>query len=81
MKQVIGTVVSEIDLWPVDPHSERAEKSAIAFVPHQHARVIAARRAHRPSPLGRLAIVPVVSRAVPHRQAHCVSVISAEFFP
>ncbi|MFZ1155223.1 MAG: cytochrome P450, partial [Solirubrobacteraceae bacterium] len=44
MKQVIGAVVSEIDLQPVDPRSERARKSAIAFVPHSHALVIAARR-------------------------------------
>ncbi len=39
MKQVIGTVVSEVDLRPVDPRSERAQKSAIAFVPHRHATV------------------------------------------
>lgn len=47
MKQVIGTVVAELDLRAADPRSERARKSAIAFVPHQHALVIAARRAAR----------------------------------
>ncbi len=47
MKQVIGTVVEEVDLRAADPRSERARKSAIAFVPHQHALVIAARRATR----------------------------------
>ncbi len=40
MKQVIGTVVAEIDLRVPDPRSELARKSAIAFVPHRHARVI-----------------------------------------
>jgi cytochrome P450 len=44
MKQVIGTVVSEVSLRAVDPRSERARKSAIAFVPHKHAIVIAGRR-------------------------------------
>lgn len=44
MKQVIGTVIAEIDLRPADPRSERARKSAIAFVPHRHATVIATRR-------------------------------------
>jgi cytochrome P450 family 135 len=41
MKQVIGTVVGEIDLRPADWRSERARKSAIAFVPHRHAMVVA----------------------------------------
>jgi cytochrome P450 family 135 len=41
MKQVIGTVIAEVDLRTVEPHSERARKSAIAFVPHRHATVIA----------------------------------------
>jgi cytochrome P450 len=41
MKQVIGTVVAEVDLRTVEPRSERARKSAIAFVPHRHATVIA----------------------------------------
>jgi hypothetical protein len=40
MKQVIRTVVSEVDLRVPDPRSERARKSAIAFVPHRHARVV-----------------------------------------
>lgn len=45
MKQVIKTTIGEIDLRPVEPDSEKALKSAIAFVPHRHARVIAT---HRP---------------------------------
>jgi cytochrome P450 len=44
MKQVIRTVISEVDLRPADPRSERARKSAIAFVPHRHAIVIATPR-------------------------------------
>jgi cytochrome P450 family 135 len=44
MKQVMSTVVSELDLRPADPRSERARKSAIAFVPHRHAAVIASAR-------------------------------------
>ncbi len=44
MKQVIATVVRETDLRPAEPRSERARKSAIAFVPHRHARVITTRR-------------------------------------
>jgi cytochrome P450 family 135 len=45
MKQVIATVIRELDLHPVERRSERARKSAIAFVPHRHATaVIAARR-------------------------------------
>jgi cytochrome P450 len=40
MKQVIGTVVGEVELRAVDPRSERARKSAIAFVPDRHAMVI-----------------------------------------
>jgi cytochrome P450 len=48
MKQVIGTIVGEVDLRPVDPRSERAEKSAIAFVPHRHALVVANLRAPLP---------------------------------
>ena len=34
----------EVDLRAVEPRSERARKSAIAFVPHRHALVIAKRR-------------------------------------
>ncbi|MGA9874415.1 MAG: cytochrome P450 [Solirubrobacteraceae bacterium] len=49
MKQVIGTVVEEVDLRPADPRSERARKSAIAFVPHLHAIVIVTHR-ERPAP-------------------------------
>jgi cytochrome P450 family 135 len=44
MKQVIGTVVGEVDLRPVERASERARKSAIAFVPHRHALVMATPR-------------------------------------
>ncbi len=36
MKQVIATVIGEVDLEAVDLRSERAQKSAIAFVPHRH---------------------------------------------
>jgi cytochrome P450 family 135 len=43
MKQVIGTVVDSTDLKVIEPRSELARKSAIAFVPHRHATVIAAR--------------------------------------
>jgi cytochrome P450 family 135 len=44
MKQVISTVIGEVDLRPAEPRSERPRKSAIAFVPHRHARVIAEAR-------------------------------------
>jgi len=44
MKQVISTVVREVDLLPAEARSERARKSAIAFVPDKHARVIAMSR-------------------------------------
>ncbi|HEX4115899.1 MAG TPA: cytochrome P450 [Solirubrobacteraceae bacterium] len=44
MKQVIATVLAEVDLRVLEPRSERPRKSAIAFVPHLHARVIATRR-------------------------------------
>jgi cytochrome P450 len=49
MKRVIATVVSEVNLRAVDPRSERAVKSAIAFVPHRHAMVTATRR-DQPAP-------------------------------
>jgi cytochrome P450 family 135 len=39
MRQVIATIVAEVDLTVSDPRSERARKSAIAFVPHRHALV------------------------------------------
>jgi cytochrome P450 family 135 len=45
MKQVISTVIGEVDLRPVDSRSEKAKKSAIAFVPHRHAMVSAVSRA------------------------------------
>jgi cytochrome P450 len=44
MKQVIATVVGEVNLHAVDQRSERARKSAIAFVPHRHAVVVGTRR-------------------------------------
>ncbi|HEX3693093.1 MAG TPA: cytochrome P450 [Solirubrobacteraceae bacterium] len=44
MKQVIATVVGEVELSVPDPRSERARKSAIAFVPERHAVVVAHRR-------------------------------------
>lgn len=43
MKQVIATVLNEVDLRAADLRSERARKSAIAFVPHRHSMVIATR--------------------------------------
>ncbi|MFZ1926567.1 MAG: cytochrome P450 [Solirubrobacteraceae bacterium] len=43
-KQVIRTIVNEVDLRPVSPKSELPRKSAIAFVPHRHAQVISTRR-------------------------------------
>jgi cytochrome P450 len=48
MKQVIATVVDEVELSVPDPRSEFARKSAIAFVPHRHTLVeVCARRASR----------------------------------
>ena len=47
MKQVIRTIVGESELRAVDPRSERARKSAIAFVPHQHALVILTSKEHQ----------------------------------
>jgi cytochrome P450 len=40
-KQVIRTVISEVDLRAVDSRSERPRKRAIVFVPDRHARVVA----------------------------------------
>ena len=57
MKQVISTVVSDVDLRPAEPRSERPRKSAIAFVPHRHAMVIATRRTRAQAPEPRLAAV------------------------
>jgi cytochrome P450 family 135 len=47
MREVIRTIVSELDLRPADPPSERPRKSAIAFVPHRHALVVASPREGR----------------------------------
>ena len=55
MKQVIGTVLSEVDLYTVERRSERARKSAIAFVPHRHALVIARPRTGASQGLARTA--------------------------
>jgi cytochrome P450 len=55
MKQVISTVVREVDLRPADPKSEQPRKSAIAFVPNRHAMVIATRRGRPPKPSPRAA--------------------------
>jgi cytochrome P450 family 135 len=57
MKQAISTVVSDVDLRPAEPRSERPRKSAIAFVPHRHAMVIATRRTRAEAPASRLAAV------------------------
>jgi cytochrome P450 family 135 len=40
MKQVISTVLSDVELRPIEPRSERPIRNAIAFVPHRHALVI-----------------------------------------
>jgi cytochrome P450 len=44
MKQVIRTVLREVELRPASPRGERAVRNAIAFVPHKHALVVASRR-------------------------------------
>ncbi len=44
MKQVIRAVIGDVNLRPTEPRSERARKSAISFVPHRHAIIIAAHR-------------------------------------
>jgi cytochrome P450 family 135 len=53
MKQVISTVLIDVDLRTVEPRSERPIRNAIAFVPHRHALVIATPRRdaddHRPN--------------------------------
>lgn len=41
MKQVICTVVGDMELRPVERRSERPVRNAIAFVPHRHALVVA----------------------------------------
>lgn len=43
MKQVIGTVLEEVELQVVDPRPERPKKSAITFVPDRHGLVVAKR--------------------------------------
>lgn len=43
MRQVIATVVDKVRLRAAEPRSERPRKSAIAFVPDRHARVIVER--------------------------------------
>jgi cytochrome P450 len=45
MKQVIGTVLSEVELRAARPPSERPIKSAITFVPDRHGLVVASRLA------------------------------------
>jgi cytochrome P450 len=44
MKQVIRTVLTDMELRPIEPRSERPVRNAIAFVPHRHALVIATPR-------------------------------------
>jgi hypothetical protein len=51
MKQVIGTIVGEVELSVPDFRSERPRKSAIAFVPHRHAVVTVAKRRQADRPL------------------------------
>jgi cytochrome P450 family 135 len=41
MKRVLSTVLSEVDLHPVDSRSERARKSAISFSPDRRGLVVA----------------------------------------
>jgi hypothetical protein len=50
MKQVTRSVVGETELRVVDPRSERARKSAIAFVPHRHTLVISTHLPRREKP-------------------------------
>ncbi|MGA7704085.1 MAG: cytochrome P450 [Solirubrobacteraceae bacterium] len=54
MREVIATVVGEVDLRAVEARSERPSKSAIAFVPERHARVISEPQARerRIAPVG-----------------------------
>jgi cytochrome P450 len=47
MREVIGAVVRDVELSVSDPRSERARKSAIAFVPEQHGVVVADHRRYR----------------------------------
>jgi cytochrome P450 family 135 len=64
MKQVIGAVVSEVELHPADPRPERPRKSAIAFVPHMHAMVIATPHS-RPTPTPSAAAAGRLGSTVP----------------
>jgi cytochrome P450 family 135 len=48
MKQVIATVLGEVELRVVERRSERPTKSAITFVPDRHGLVIAHRPIHSP---------------------------------
>jgi cytochrome P450 len=57
MKQVISTVATEVNLRPSEPRSERPRKSAIAFVPHRHAMVVATQRTRPAAPRSLLAAV------------------------
>jgi cytochrome P450 len=50
MKRVLRTVLSEVELRPVDSDSERARRSAISFSPDKRARVVAEPRTPVPSP-------------------------------
>jgi cytochrome P450 len=70
MKQVISTTIHEVDLRAVDPRSERAKKSAIAFVPHRHAMVIARhRKRSTPDPAQKLSHEPLgAASTVRHMQ-------------
>jgi cytochrome P450 len=48
MKRVIQTVLSEVELCPVQRRSERVARSSIAFVPDRHAEAIVVRRLSSP---------------------------------
>lgn len=50
MKRVLRTVLSEVELQPVDSDSERARRSAISFSPDKRARVVAKPRTPAPPP-------------------------------
>jgi cytochrome P450 family 135 len=50
MKRVLRTVLSEVELHPVDSGSERVTRSAISFSPDKRARVIAEPRTRAPDP-------------------------------
>ena len=44
MKRAVRTVLSEVELRPVQQRSERVARSSIAFVPHRHALAVVVRR-------------------------------------